>query len=105
MAENQEIINATRDFVPRCDVVRVNGIAIGTVVVKHYNATVDAYAQEVVEARTLALKRMNKHAAETGANGVVGIRFDSSIINSTHNIDHTVEYTAYGTAVRLRPEV
>ena len=55
------------------------------------------HGQKTRAARESALERMNARAAQMGADAVVGIRFDSVVI-----VHGEVEYTAYGTAVKLR---
>ena len=55
------------------------------------------HGQRTRAARESALERMNASAAQMGADAVVGIRFDSVVI-----VGGEVEYTAYGTAVKLR---
>ena len=54
------------------------------------------HGQRTRAARESALERMNASAAQMGADAVVGIRFDSVVI-----VSGEVEYTAYGTAVKL----
>ena len=53
--------------------------------------------QRTRAARESALERMNASAAQMGADAVIGIRFDSVVV-----VGGEVEYTAYGTAVKLR---
>lgn len=48
------------------------------------------------ETRTSALQRLAEAAAAAGANAVVSVRLVTSGLQSMH-----VEYTAYGTAVRV----
>ena len=55
------------------------------------------HGQKTRAARESALERMNARAVQMGADAVVGIRFDSVVI-----VHGEVEYTAYGTAVKLR---
>ena len=84
------------------------GIVMGMAVAKYDDLTLangmplERHVQRTREARESALERMNARAAQAGADAVVGIRFDNSVVNSTHSITHIVEYTAYGTAVKLR---
>ena len=98
MAENQEIINATTDKVSRY--VDGRGKIIGVVVGV---ATVESQRNDSIVARQSALANMNEQAARMGANAVVGIRFDSVVfaLPYPHDDRQNVEYTAYGTAVRL----
>ena len=55
------------------------------------------YTKLLAEAREQALDRMSAEARARGANGVVGVRFASSEIDSG-----AAEVLVYGTAVRLR---
>ena len=74
--------------------------------------------QDTVNARSQALQNMLDVAIEVGADAIVGVRFDSSIVQSSYPFgdpksflnsksadiwwgQHWVEYTAYGTAVKL----
>ena len=57
---------------------------------------VPQYTEVVDHARTDAVDRMMEHAAQLGANAVLGMRFDSSDV-----ADGLAEILAYGTAVVL----
>ena len=96
MATVQEIINATREFVPSRDIVRIKGVAMGVASVEYVD-----YSEDVARrARSSALAKMNEQAKQMGADAVVGIRFDSVVAMPSHYTGvQTVEYTAYGTAV------
>ena len=90
-------VDPTQSFAP----TDVLGVVVGTAICEpsRFQApTVD----DIRAARNAALDDMNAQAAKLGADAVIGIRFDSSPVSSTHVINHTVEYTAYGTAVKLR---
>ncbi len=50
------------------------------------------------DSRNEAMNRLEQHARVMGANGVLGMRFDSSELMQNAN-----EIVAYGTAVVLRP--
>jgi uncharacterized protein YbjQ (UPF0145 family) len=50
------------------------------------------------EARRQAFDRMRAHAAELGANAVVGVRYDTTDV-----MDGVAEVLAYGTAVVVEP--
>jgi uncharacterized protein YbjQ (UPF0145 family) len=50
------------------------------------------------DSRNEAMNRLEQHARAMGANGVLGMRFDSSELMQNAN-----EIVAYGTAVILRP--
>jgi len=56
------------------------------------------YTKMLAESREQALQRMVEQAEALGANGIVGVRFQTSMILST-----TAELLAYGTAVVLEP--
>ena len=81
------------------------GVVMGVAMVEYwYTGAQDAddvHAERTRLARESALERMNARAAQMGANAVVGIRFDSAIVNTQYDSGHTIEYTAYGTAVKL----
>ena len=100
-----EIINTTKNE-PKGNWKEV-GVVMGVVVVKHDDLTtasvvvLEQHAQKIRDARQAALSKMNARALELKAHAVVGVRFDNSTVNSTHAIAHTVEYTAYGTAVKF----
>jgi len=55
---------------------------------------VDEYTSVLEEARRHALDRLIEHARQLGANGIIGVRFDSSEIGNNMS-----EILAYGTAV------
>lgn len=50
------------------------------------------------DSRNEAMNRLEQHARTMGANGILGMRFDSSEL-----MQNTNEIVAYGTAVVLRP--
>ncbi len=56
------------------------------------------YTKMLAESREQALQRMIAQAEALGANGIVNVRFQTSMILST-----TAELLAYGTAVILEP--
>lgn len=81
---------------------RILGVVMGVSVTEYQYAVGGAdndHIERTRAARESALERMNVRAAQKGADAVVGIRFDSSVVNSTHSM---VEYTAYGTAIKRR---
>ncbi len=89
---------------------RVLGVVMGVAVVDWEE--VKTSSAMVVAAREFALDCMNENAKRKGADAVVGIRFDSVIMHSQSGglsggifessaTDHTIEYTAYGTAVKF----
>lgn len=55
------------------------------------------YTTMLAESREQAMQRMVQRAEDKGANGVVSVRFQTSMIMST-----TAELLVYGTAVKLR---
>jgi uncharacterized protein YbjQ (UPF0145 family) len=57
---------------------------------------IEAYAQVCEAARQEAYDRMVAHAAEIGADAIVGMRYDATEFTQT-----ATEVLAYGTAVRL----
>ena len=57
---------------------------------------IEAYAQVCEAARKEAYDRMVAHAAEMGADAIVGMRYDATEFTQT-----ATEVLAYGTAVRL----
>lgn len=59
--------------------------------VREFTGTLEA-------ARRTAVERMVEHAQELGADGVVGMRFDSTDMGEQQGM---AEIVAYGTAVRL----
>ena len=94
------LINTTIDE-PRGN-WRTLGVVMGVAVTEYQYAVSGAdndHIERTRAARESALERMNVRAAQKGADAVVGIRFDSSVVNSTHSM---VEYTAYGTAIKRR---
>jgi uncharacterized protein YbjQ (UPF0145 family) len=58
-----------------------------------------AYTELFVDAREQALDRMIADAQELGADGILGIRFTTSMV-----MRGASEILAYGTAVKLRPK-
>ena len=48
--------------------------------------------------RAEAFEIMTQHAAETGANAIIGMRYDANEV-----MDGVTEVLAYGTAVEVRP--
>ncbi len=61
-----------------------------------FGGNIEAYAQVCEAARNEAYERMVAHAAEIGADAVIGMRYDA-----TEFSQGATEVLAYGTAVRL----
>lgn len=59
---------------------------------------INAYAEMCEQARTQAYERMLAHAAELGANAIVGVRYDAAEIPMGNGSGAT-EVLCYGTAV------
>ena len=90
-------INSTVNFTEDSVVREVLGVVVGIAVCERNQTAIPATIKDIRAARKAALDDMNAQAAKIGANAVIGIRFDNSLVSSTHNINHTLEYTAYGT--------
>jgi uncharacterized protein YbjQ (UPF0145 family) len=60
---------------------------------------IGAYTTMCEQTRGQAYEEMEKHAAELGANAIVGIRYDASSVESK---GAAVEVLCYGTAVAVR---
>ena len=57
---------------------------------------IESYAKVCEQAREDAYNRMVEHAAEAGADAIIGMRYDA-----TEFAQATTEVLAYGTAVRI----
>jgi uncharacterized protein YbjQ (UPF0145 family) len=60
------------------------------------NVELEQISAMMLNARRIAMQRLLAHAAQLGADGVVGMRLDME------REGHNAEFTAYGTAVRRR---
>ena len=60
---------------------------------------IGAYTQMCEQARQQAYELLVQHARETGANAIVGLRYDASDVVSS-----ATEVLCYGTAVVIEPE-
>lgn len=60
---------------------------------------IGAYTEMCDQTRGQAFEEMERHAAQLGANAVVGIRYDASSVESK---GAAVEVLCYGTAVAVR---
>ena len=63
-----------------------------------FGGRIGAYVQLAEAARQEAFAEMCEHAAASGANAVVGMRYDANEIT-----DGITEVLAYGTAVQVEP--
>jgi uncharacterized protein YbjQ (UPF0145 family) len=59
---------------------------------------IGAFTQMCEQARQQAFQQMVEHAAQLGANAIVGVRYDASEVR-----DSATEVLCYGTAVVVRP--
>ena len=59
---------------------------------------ISAFTKLCEEAREEAFERMLTHAAEMGANAIIGMRYDANEV-----MDGVTEVLAYGTAVSVAP--
>lgn len=64
-----------------------------------FGGEITMFTELANDSRNEAMNRLEKHATMMGANGVLGMRFDSSEL-----MQNTNEIVAYGTAVVLRPD-
>ena len=62
-----------------------------------FGGEISALTRLADDSRNEAMNRLESHAIEMGANGVLAMRFDSGEL-----MQNTNEIVAYGTAVRLR---
>jgi len=58
---------------------------------------VTEYTNLLTESRVQAIDRMSKQAEETGADGVIGVRFENAAGKNGES-----QILAYGTAVKLK---
>ena len=97
------------DYVPGKEIEAL-GMVKGTVVQsKHFGkdflagmknivgGEITSYTEMLVEARSIATKRMEDEAYEMGADAIVNIRYGSSAI-----MQGAAEVIAYGTAVKFK---
>ncbi|MAE30833.1 MAG: hypothetical protein CMO43_04430 [Verrucomicrobiales bacterium] len=109
MSEPSKIIVVTTPGIPGKNVVRTLGLARGnTIRARHVGRDIMAglrnlvggevteYAKLLAESREQALDRMVEQAEELGANAVIGLQFQTSVI-----MGGAAEMMAYGTAVMV----
>jgi len=107
MSETKKIIVVTTPEIPGKNIVRTLGLVRGnTIRARHVGRDIMAglrnlvggevteYAKLLAESREQALDRMVEQAEELGANAVVGLQFQTSVI-----MGGAAEMMAYGTAV------
>ncbi len=104
------MIISTIDTVAEYDISKQLGIVIGnTIRARHIGKDITASLRSLVggeiteytgmlsESREQSLQRMIERAEELGADAIVGVRFQTSMIMQT-----TAELLVYGTAVKLQ---
>lgn len=100
--------------IPGCRIIGHKGIARGIIVrsptisqgffggLKNIvGGTIHAYSEMCEQARQQAYDLMVSHARESGANAVVGVRFDASDVGGGQSA--ATEVLCYGTAVVIEP--
>jgi len=106
------MIVATTDLIPDKKITRSLGLVRGnTIRARHIGKDISAvfksivggeisdYTKLMAESREQAIDRMTDEAARLGANGIVGLRFTTSMV-----MDGAAELLAYGTAVVVEDE-
>jgi len=109
MSETKKIIVVTTPEIPGKNIVRTLGLVRGnTIRARHVGRDIMAglrnlvggevteYAKLLAESREQALDRMVEQAEELGANAVIGLQFQTSVI-----MGGAAEMMAYGTAVMV----
>ena len=107
------MIITTTNNVPGMEIVEYKGFATGEVVAginfikdlgagirNLFGGRVQGYEDEIIQARTEALKELEARAAEMGANAVIGVRIDFDALGSNGN--NMLLVTVTGTAVVVR---
>ena len=107
------MIIATTNYVPGMEVVEYKGLATGEVVAginfikdlgagirNLFGGRVQGYEDEIIQARTEALKELEARAEAMGANAVIGVRIDFDALGSNGN--NMLLVTVTGTAVVVR---
>lgn len=104
------MIVTNTETIPRRDITQIIGVVQGNSVrAKHVGRDIAAglksfvggeiagYTELMAEARQAAYQRMVQNAQAWGADAVVNVRFETSMVAQTMS-----EMLAYGTAVKLR---
>ena len=99
----------TTETIPIYTIIHTLGTAIGnTIRARHIGKDISAVPRSIVggeikeytgmlaESREQSIQRMIEKAEEMGADGIVGVRFQTSMI-----MQSTAELLVYGTAVKL----
>ena len=107
------MIISTTNTVPGMEIVEYKGFATGEVVAginfikdlgagirNLFGGRVQGYEDEIIQARTEALKELEARAAAMGANAVIGVRIDFDALGSNGN--NMLLVTVTGTAVVVR---
>lgn len=107
------MIITTTNNVPGMEIVEYKGFATGEVVAginfikdlgagirNLFGGRVQGYEDEIIQARTEALKELEARSAAMGANAVIGVRIDFDALGSNGN--NMLLVTVTGTAVVVR---
>ena len=107
------MIITTTNTVPGMEIVEYKGLATGEVVAginvikdigagirNLFGGRVQGYEDEIIQARTEALKELEARAEAMGANAVIGVRIDFDALGSNGN--NMLLVTVTGTAVVVR---
>jgi len=62
---------------------------------------IDAFSEMCEQSRAQAFEMMLQHAAQVGANAVIGVRYDASEVVASES---ATEVLCYGTAVVVEPQ-
>ena len=107
------MIITTTNTVPGMEIAEYKGFATGEVVAginfikdlgagirNLFGGRVQGYEDEIIQARTEALKELEARAEAMGANAVIGVRIDFDALGSNGN--NMLLVTVTGTAVVVR---
>ena len=107
------MIITTTNNVPGMEIIEYKGFATGEVVAginfikdlgagirNLFGGRVQGYEDEIIQARTEALKELEARAEAMGANAVIGVRIDFDALGSNGN--NMLLVTVTGTAVVVR---